>query len=220
MSRHSELSSTTSNPCNLRLTWKSSDKRFIAYDTITKTKTTLGNISFIVLAETVSICGFNEQHNLGIFSNEIKNTQNEELCVRTKNGILVEGLYADIKAKLGPLGGNFAQNLYVQLKTGELAVLQLSGAVLKEWFNYKAANGNNISTHWVTITGINDMKKGAVKYSVPVLTLGTELTADEDNRAELLYNKITAYRKQSQPKSLDDIIQAHGDDDLDMPDSY
>ena len=210
MSRSEEFKQNLTNPANLRLTWKSAEKRYISYNTITKTKETLGNIEFIVLSETVSICGFNEAQNMGIFSNEIKNTKTEELVVRTKNGILISGLYSDIKEKLGPLGGNFANNLSIKLKTGELAVLQLSGAALKVWFDYKELNKGKLLSNWVTTTGITEMKKGAVKYCVPVLTLGSILTKDEDVSAENDYEKIKAYRNSFLEKtSLDAILQEH-----------
>ncbi len=198
MSRLDELNNNNhaTNPASLKITWKSAEKRFASYDLVTKEQALLGNIQFALLTETISIAGFHQEQNVGIFSNEIKNTKTEPLSVRTKNGVLIEGLYNSISEKLQ--GGKFANNLYVRLRNGELAVIQLSGAALKQYFLYKEANKGKIASNWITITGVKDEKKGAIKYSTPIFTIGEALTQDETDTSELDYMLITNYRKSFQ----------------------
>ncbi len=199
MSRLTEFKNTNyqSNPCRFKITWKSSTKSFSAYDLVQKVTVDLPSNQFTVVAETITIAGFNQEQNLGIFSNEIKNTKTEKLIVRTKNGILIEGFYTDIKDKLKLLGGNFANNVYVVLKSGETAYIQLSGAPLKVWFELKEKHkGTLLMTNWITIgKDANTGKKGSVTYHTPILTLASPLTAKENEASETAFNDISEYRK-------------------------
>ena len=203
MSRNDEFKQNAVNPAELRITWKSADKSFVSYNTTTKIKETLANVKFAVLYQTVSIAGFSESQNLGIFSNEIKDIKGEVLTVRTKNGVLLEGCFDSIKEKLASVGASFANNLYVQLGTGELAVIQLSSSALKSWFDYKTANSKKLVSNWVVVSGVEDHKKGAVKYSTPVLTIGDILTSQENQSAEINYAKVVEYRNSFKPLELE-----------------
>lgn len=193
MSRHEMDEQASSNPATLRLTWSSSESGFKAYNTVTKIKSLLTDVQFAIIDETVSICGFHEGQNLGIFSNEIKNIKNEPLSVRTKNGVLIEGLYADIKPKWGN-GPTFAKNVYVKLKTGEIGVIQLSGAALKQYFDFAEANKGKMTKNWIRLDSVLPMKKGSVNYNVPVFGRGQLITKAEDALLEEDYKQIKAYQ--------------------------
>lgn len=221
MSRHELDEQNQSNPANLRLTWSSAESSFKCYDCTTQIKSLLNNVEFAILEESTSVCGFHEAQNLGIFSNEVKNLKTQALSVRTKNGVIIEGYYADIKDKWGK-GPAFCKNVYVQLKSGEIASIQLSGAALKAYFDFREANRGKITKNWIGLSGVNALKKGSVSYNVPIFDKKALISAKEDVSLNANYEIVNNYLKaivddappMTETGALDKIIAKASTEDI------
>jgi hypothetical protein len=128
-------------------------------------------IFFIVLDQLSTIKGFSDEHNCGIFSNEVKYLGKEVLKVRSfKGGISITGKYSDIKGEVKSAGGKFTKSIYALMidKEGdnhEIVNFQLSGAAFSAWMDFKFS----AQQHIVSITDeIIKEKKGAISYYKPV----------------------------------------------------
>jgi hypothetical protein len=93
-----------------------------------------------------------------------------------KGGSIAEGLYRDIKAQVNSAGGKFTASCYIAFKDdkGALAVgnLQMKGAALQSWMDFRKANRGALLTKAVKITGFTNETNGSVDYKAPTFTLG------------------------------------------------
>lgn len=131
--------------------------------------------TFILLDELATIGGYNEKSNTGIYSNEVRDTRTDAFVVKTKAGVLIEGLYKDIKDRLEKLGGHFVASCYIAFKQddGDFAIgqLKLKGAALSAWMDFKKSNRAAMYDGAVSITGFNQGKKGKIEFRTPVLAV-------------------------------------------------
>lgn len=131
--------------------------------------------TFIVLDELAKVSGWHEPSESGIYSNEVRDTRQEVMLVRSfKGGELANGLYASIRDRVGNVGGYFQASIYVAYKEGDglrLGNLALAGAALQSWMEFKRAHRADIYKGAVTITGYTEGKKGSVVYRVPTFTM-------------------------------------------------
>ena len=183
---HTNESSKSSNPTTKYLAWKSVEKQFSYYD-----KASGDNIAvelplrFVFLQHYHTIKGWNDSTQTGIYSNEVFYIGKENLNVQTFKGKkIASGLYKDIKPDVVAAGGKYHRSVYVMLEDGSIANIALKGAVVKEWSDFMEASRNLIDNQWVEVTSSKDEKKGSVKYSVPVFSLGKPLTVDQSNQAD------------------------------------
>lgn len=208
MSRREEFQKTT-NPANYIINWKASQKTFIVYDMAKKENFELKDLKFINVTENISITGFHEPSNQGIFSNIIKNLSTETLTVRTKTAILAQGTYSNIKNNLQ--GGNytiFINCLAMINGKIEKAVLQLSGSGLKNYFDFRQKNKGQMLNNWVKFSGVTEEKKGAVKYFSPVFFIELPTITSESTLADMYYDEVVAYHnqlKKEETKSNDEF---------------
>jgi hypothetical protein len=124
---------------------------------------------FIILDILSFIGGFSDPNQSGIWSNEIRSTRNEKLVVRTKKGVLAEGLYEDIKGELKGEGGKFGNSVYLAFEEdGEwkLGNLKLIGAGVSAFFDFKEGKRFDINPG-VAIVGWTGLKKGTNEYFSP-----------------------------------------------------
>ena len=183
---HTNESRKSSNPTTKYLAWKSVEKRFSYYD-----KASGDNIAvelplrFVFIQHYHTIKGWNDATQTGIYSNEVFYIGREELSVQTFKGKkIASGLYKDIKTDVVAAGGKYHRSVYVMLEDGSIANISLKGAVVKEWSDFMEATRNLIDNQWVEVTSSKDEKKGSVKYSVPVFSLGKPLTVEQSNKAD------------------------------------
>lgn len=127
--------------------------------------------SFIVLDELSTITGFHEPSMSGFWSNEVRSTQNDELVVRRKDGIVARGLYANISEKIKAQGARYAISCYIAFKDedGELQIgnIKFSGSSLNAWIEFKKKF--DVTKCAVFITNEPKLeKKGSNYYFSPV----------------------------------------------------
>lgn len=183
-------------------------------------------LEFIVLDELATIKGYNDLNQTGIYSNEVHNTTEEELVVKTfkPKQVLCKGLYEDIKLEVNSQGGKYHRSLYAYMK-GELVNFSFKGAALSAWFekDFKKAIGQVVQIPEELETG----KKGSITYQIPkFIKIGPAKDHPEFEQAlekdKQLQDYLKQYKKLEGPndKKVQDeleVISKQVDDEDDIP---
>ena len=155
--------------------------------------------AFMLLDETSCIKGWNDGAKAGVWSNEVRDTRNEPMTVRLfdeKRSTIAQGLYAEIKDRVKGAGGRFTSSLYVAWKPAkgllEIAGIQLKGAALSEWMEFKRKNRKAMWESAITITGFEEDKKGAITYRVPTFAIKA-VKPETDAQAKELDKQLQEY---------------------------
>jgi hypothetical protein len=78
-----------------------------------------GTFTFILLDELATVKGWHDASESGIFANEIRDTRQDTLVVKSfKGGELASGLYASIKDRIVAVGGHYVASCYIAYKDG------------------------------------------------------------------------------------------------------
>lgn len=177
--------SSVKSPIKYWLSWKGDVGTFVYWDG--KNNVEVSELDFLLLDRRMTITGWSEANTARIFSNAVKNL-NEELSVRAKNTVIAKGLYADIKEKIKAAGGNFTVNLYAMAKINDELVpvcIQLDKGCLREWSEFVEKNPLwEIYRGMVHVTAGPVQKKGKVTYRFANFEL-IESTPELDREAKL-----------------------------------
>lgn len=166
---------------------------------------------FIVLDQLNTIKGYSDQHQCGIYSNEVHSLTNEILKVKSfKGGLSITGLYNEIKGEIASCGGKFAKSVYCMKidesgKNHELVNFQFVGAALSSWFDFnKSFSANN---HIVAITGeTEEGKKGRVTYFMPVFkrfNMKDEYVDAATSMDKMLQQYLFDYKSNTKEKEIE-----------------
>lgn len=218
MARANAYSEAVTSPVTKYVTWSSNDKCFSYYDREKKVNALLKlPIKIIHFRDFASIKGFDDRSNSSIYSNEVSSVKNEPLVVRSfKGGELIKGLYADIKLKLKELGGKYNMSMYGMVD-GELVNISIGGAILQHWSDFSKENRKNFLTNYINVDSALDLKKGSVKYSVPVFTMGAAIDAKTSAAADVLDDELLDYFDKRKQQSIlaqnnSQVIEAHAEE--------
>lgn len=194
MSRADNYRPTIESPVKKYLSWSSNDKCFKYYDKEQgKDVMVKLPLTFVHLDELATIKGWHEASESGIYSNEVRSTRLEELNVRSfKGGEIIKGIYQDIKLRVQGAGGVFHTSIYVYLN-GEIVNLSFKGAALMGWSDFAKENRKSFLGNTIEILTSAEGKKGAVKFSTPVFTLGKPIALSENEKAEDAYGALKSY---------------------------
>ena len=188
-------SGTSKSPANKFIEWKSNDKQFSYYDRDQKTNVLIPlPFKFVFLKEMVTIKGWHDASESGIFSNEVRYTSKEELEVKSfKGGAIAKGIYSDIKQQVVEAGGKYHKSVYVMLADGTLANLAFKGSVVKAWGDFSEKCKNRLPLEWITVSTVTEGKKGSIKYTTPDF-LFTGTTSNNDSEClDVLYDEVDAH---------------------------
>lgn len=201
------------NPAKLRLSFKADS--IIYYDKERGEEVSVPTpFKFVVLDERFSVGGFSDAEESNIWSNEAKSVKNDRLTVRTKNGTVFRGLYADAKAEV--VGAKYVRVAYIMHDTESgpiISKLLVSGAALKAWMEFVTrgvAKNNKI-----VLSGFEAAKKGSVNYFVPKFEK-EDLTAEDRENGTRLDGELQEYFKSSAPSEAD--VQAETPKDVVLED--
>lgn len=188
-----------SNPCQRWHQWSGSEGNLFYYDkTEEKNIIVPEGFTFILLDVLATIKGWHDSSDSGIFSNEIRDTKQETLVVKSfKGGTLAEGLYQSIKDKVKAFGGNYTQNCYVAFKDGDglsLGSVQFKGASLNSWIEFSKAHRTEIYEQAVKITGYTEGTKGKITFRVPEFSI-VPLSLETNNEAVAVDKGLQSYLK-------------------------
>ena len=220
MSR-SNPTETLSNPSTKFIDWSGSEGKFKYYDKEKKENVFIELPFTFIPLDILSTCkGYNDQEKVGYYSNEVRSTKKEPFTVRTKNGIVMTGLYEQVKEKLAPKGLKYVQSVYVAIKEGKglvIANLQLTGSALGPFIEF--CDGKKVTEIGVTVKSANPMKKGATKYFEPVYEVMPVSEATNKVASELdveLQEYLTAYFAKTGTAQPDytDVVDENQDNGL------
>jgi len=151
--------------------------------------------TFLVLDRLTTMRGFSDADNSGIWSNEIRDLKKETLTVRTKKGIIGQGLYETLDAVKNK-GAQYAQSVYIAYydENKELSIgnLLMTGSSIGPWIDL--LKGKDIYKYAVIIKEKKEEKKGATKFFAPVFNL-TTVKPETDNKAIDLDKELQTYLK-------------------------
>lgn len=186
MSR-STVSGRKESPVSKYVNFNGSTGEFYYYDSDNKGNVSLGTeLKFVLLDSRSCVTGWNDEENSRVYSNQVRSIKTEPLAVRTKKGVLVEGLWEDIKASVSDNGGSFTVNIYGKLAgTNEIVCLPVKKSELKEWAEFVAASGRSIYDFLVVATKSDQRKKGAVKFHVPLFSKQAADEAELENATNI-----------------------------------
>jgi hypothetical protein len=213
MSRSNPQENVT-NPSTRWFKWNGEKGEIRYYDRDTKQTVDVGQkFTFVLLDELASVRGWHDPSQSGIYSNEVRDTRQDALVVKSfKGGILAEGLYREIKDRVNASGGEFVASCYVGYSNGpdgELAIgnLGFKGAALREWMEFRKANRHSLYTKGVRITGFAEDTKGRIAFRVPVLKL-VDLTEQTHKAAVGLDLELQTYLHAYLTKTKQDQVDA------------
>jgi hypothetical protein len=141
MSRSNPSENSNPNPAVRWFEWNGEKGLVRYYDKELKQNVDVGTeFRFILLDQLGSVRGWHDASDSAIYSNEVKDTRQETLIVKSfKGGTLAEGIYRDIKDRANSVGGQFVANCYIAFKHGNgLAIgsLRFKGAALGAWMEF------------------------------------------------------------------------------------
>jgi hypothetical protein len=162
--------------------------------------------TFLLLDELSTVKGWHEPSESGIFANEVRDMRQDALVVRSfKGGELASGIYTTIRDRIIAIGGHYSASIYIAYKDGEelrIGNLQLKGAALSAWMDFKKAagtkkdaNGKQARAYFVDavqIIGHEQQKKGGTVYRVPKFAL-KETSAATNQQAVALDAELQAF---------------------------
>lgn len=224
MSR-SNPTDNTPNPATRWFEWNGEQGTVRYYDKAEKKNIDVGTeFSFILLDQLASVGGWHEASESGIYSNEVRDTRQDVMLVKSfKGGTIAEGLYKAIKDKASVAGGYFVANCYIAYKNGDgltIGSLKFKGAALHAWTEFVRANRAGVYEKAIEIHGFTEGKKGRVVYRVPELRLKDLSPASNSAAVELdkqLQAYLEAYLKRTKREQVeaaaptDDLDQRHDD---------
>ena len=173
--------------------------------------------AFILIGITSTIKGWHDGSDSAIYANEVRDTVSEPFVVKAFDGgvlatgcVLATGFYAAIRDRVAAAGGRFTTNLYLAYRdagTLKIGCLQLHGASLNSWVEFKNASGESIWQKAVAITSFKEGKKGSIVYRTPVFTL-KDLTKESDDEAGVLQEQLAKYHTEYFARTRTEAAQA------------
>ena len=129
----------------------------------------------------------------------MKNIGSEPIKVNSfgKSNI-AEGLYKDIKKEVNDAGGNYYKSLYIMLEDGELCNLCIKGSAVKAWGDFTQKARRRLPDEWVSITEVEELKKGRIEYSVPIFKFDGSLTEAKGKLADTAFDLLENYKNPNQ----------------------
>nr|WP_298660859.1 hypothetical protein [uncultured Flavobacterium sp.] len=202
------------NPAKKFISWSGEEGNFNYWDKEAKKKVVIEigpkkPFLFLWLDALSTIKGYSDSAGSGFWSNEVRKLDKEPLTVRTKEGIVCKGLYANIKDSVTAKGAKFCQSVYVAMKgdDGKLEIcnLQLYGAALTAWIEF--VKGKKLSEIAVKVTSSLEQKKGKTVYRTPVFEVVPTIKEETNAQAIELDKELQEFLKAYLDKNASDTSE-------------
>ena len=69
------------------------------------------------------------------------------------------------------------------LETGDIVNLSIKGSAVSKYSEFYKDNHHLLDNQWIEVNGVEEAKKGSIKYSMPIFTLGKVIDKEHDNLA-------------------------------------
>jgi len=194
--RQNEGGGGKKNPSQRYLNWSSDNKTLSYYDKDAKENVLVKlPYKFAFLAERHTVGGWDDRSSSNIYANEVKFISKEPISVKsTKGGLLVSGIYKDMKEKVGNLGGHYQKSVYVyNLDTDQIEKVSIKGSACQSFGDFMTEIRNKKFDFVINLVGGTDEKKGKIKYSKPIFELGDKLSEEVEAKIEAAYEYLEEY---------------------------
>lgn len=199
MSRSNPHENSTPNPSVRWYEWNGETGTVRYYDKATKTDVEVPlPFTFLLLDQLGSVGGWHKHSDCRIYSNEVKDTRQDVLVVKTKkDGIIAEGIYRAIKDRIAAVDGQFVANLYVAVKVdGALVIasLRIKASALKAWSDFTSLHRADLYSQAVEIASYVEGVKGRITFRAPVFQL-RPVSAETNAKAAALDEQFQVWLK-------------------------
>ncbi len=203
------------NPANRFFEWDGAAGAVRYYDKEAQTNVQVKlPVRFLVLDRVSQVTGGIDQGGgyIGFWSNTVRNTKVQPFTVRSKQGVVTQGLYEHIK---GHPGVKYMQGLYIAYKgddaSFQIGYLKIKGAALTAWIEFTKIH-RNIYQGVFAIVGNEEQKKGATTYYSPVYEFSATVPEAAENAAieldKQLQEYLTEYFSQ---KGIEEVEQEYSE---------
>lgn len=208
----------TKNPATKFLEWKSNEKAFSYWDKEKEEEVLLKlPLKFQFLEDFHTVKGWHDDSESRIYSNEVKFISKEPLRVSSfKGGQIAEGIYKDIRSRVKDAGGVYYKSVYLVDEDGNIVNMQIKGSVVSAYTDFMDSESNKVESYWIEINEVENKKKGATKYSVPIFEIGDAYTKSEYKLVDEKYIEIANYHKGKSEPNKEDEDTSEDDDDFDI----
>lgn len=199
MSRKDEVKTQNPNPAEIWMTWDSDNGQLKYWD---KEKGENGEdvpvklpFTFVWLKQLHTVKGFSEDHQSGIFANEVMDIGQEEMTVKAFKASkpIATGIYADIKQDVIDAGGHYVSSIYAMTKKGTLINISFKGSCVQAWSEFIKKVRNRLPDEWVKITSAQSHKKGKITWTTPEFAFAGSLKDNDSDMADACYETIQGY---------------------------
>jgi|9_EtaG_2_1085328.scaffolds.fasta_scaffold04044_8 hypothetical protein len=191
------------NPAQKFLDWSAKKCSWVYWDKTKEAEMEISpkSLAFIVLDQLNTVKGFDRRVKKGIWSNEVRSTKTDTITAKWADGLVAEGLWADIK-KDSRL--KFVKSVYIAAKINgryELCNLQLKGSAMSEWIDFTKAT----DVYTDIACGVTETVKDEVdgkefylpKFGVVANSISEEAAKEADSMDKELQSYLKTYFTQS-----------------------
>lgn len=223
MSRSNPSENGTPNPAARWFQWSGEKGAIQFYDKEQEKTIEVGSdFTFMLLDQLGSVRGWHDASDSGIYSNEVKDTRQDVLVVKSfKGGPIAEGLYKTIKDRVNTEGGRFVASCYIAFKsdTGKLAIgnIGFKGAALRAWMDFSGDHRSELYKKAIRINGYDEGKKGRVTFRVPKFSI-VDVSSETDAAATALDRELQeflkAYLRKNKRDQAEDVPRHVTDEEI------
>jgi hypothetical protein len=188
---------TAANPAQRFFEWKAEKGELQYYDKERKENISVKlPFSFLILDEVSQVGGgikINGKYE-GYWSNAVKNLNTQIITVKSKGGVVAQGLYAELKERKGL---HYEKGLYIAFygddKSLQMGFLKFKGSSLGAWFEFTKAH-RDLCKGAFTIKSRSDVIEGDKgDYYTPVFVHKPDISEESDQAAIELDKQLQEY---------------------------
>lgn len=187
------------SPATRFLEWKAEKGELQYYDKDKKENVPVKlPFSFLVLDEVSQIGGGTKVNGKfeGYWSNAVKNLNTQIITVKSKAGVVAQGLYADLKERKGL---HYVKGLYIgfhdENRTLQIGFIKFKGSSLGAWFEFTKSH-RDIYKGAFTIKSRSEVIHGDKgDYYTPVFVYKPDVSEETEAAAIELDKTVQAYLK-------------------------
>lgn len=191
------IPTTTSSPAVRFFDWSASKGELQYYDKDLKENVEVKlPFSFLILDEVSQVGGGTKIGGKyeGYWSNAVKDLNSQIITVKSKQGIVAQGLYAELKERKGL---HYVKGLYIAFygddKTLQIGFLKFKGSSLGAWFEFTKSH-RDLYKGAFTIKSKSEVIEGEKgDYYTPVFAHKPEVSDETENVAKMLDATVQEY---------------------------